>query len=194
VRPALLIAGLLSLAFAGLALWPRDDPAGPADPCGATTAKPSAETIAAAGEATICLVNRERTKRGLPALRPNSLLTAASAEHSADMVRHNYFEHTSWDGRTLGDRLRAVGYARGVSASAGENIAYGVGMRSTPAHIVKAWMHSPGHRADILRPAFTEIGIGIALGAPEVEERDKDDSATYTTDFGGAVDPSLPTG
>lgn len=150
--------------------------------------------MAAAGQATICLVNRERTQRGLPPLRQNGLLTAASAEHSQDMVRRDYFEHTTPDGHTLGDRLRAIGYARGVSASAGENIAYGVGFRSTPAHIVDSWMHSPGHRADILRPSFTEIGIGIALGAPEVPDRDKEDSATYTTDFGGVVDPSLPSG
>jgi uncharacterized protein YkwD len=98
------------------------------------------------------------------------------------------------DGRSVGDRLRAIGYQRGVSGSAGENIAYGVGDKSTPASIVRAWMRSPGHRADILRPAFTEIGIGISLGAPEVLDRNPQNSATYTTDFGGVVDPSLPNG
>jgi uncharacterized protein YkwD len=106
------------------------------------------------------------------------------------MVRGHYFEHTSADGRSVGDRLRAVGYSRGFSASAGENLAFGVGPKSTPASIVRAWMNSPPHRADILRGAFTEIGIGIVLGVPG----GKTDGATYTTDFGGVVDPTLPQG
>lgn len=76
----------------------------------------------------------------------------------------------------MGDRLRAIGYARGVSASAGENIALG------------------GHREDILRASFTEIGIGIATGAPDLPDVKQPDSATYTTDFGGVADPSLPSG
>jgi uncharacterized protein YkwD len=53
-------------------------------------------------------------------------------------------------------------------------------------------MHSPGHRADILRRTFTEIGIGVVLGLPEGDPGR--DGATYTTDFGGVVDPSLPNG
>ena len=55
-------------------------------------------------------------------------------------------------------------------------------------------MRSPGHRADILRPTFTEIGVGIALGAPELPQGAQQVSATYTTDFGGVPDPSLPSG
>jgi Cysteine-rich secretory protein family len=191
VRAGVVIVIALTLVAVGFALWPRD-PGAPPDPCGPTTKRPSAAGIAIAGQTTLCLLNRERTERGLPALRENNLLSAASLEHSRDMVQVGYFEHTSADGRSVSDRLRAVGYSRGISASAGENIAYGVGGKSTPASIVQAWMHSPGHRADILRPAFTEIGIGIALGAPEVPEDEQGDSATYTTDFGGVVDPSLP--
>jgi uncharacterized protein YkwD len=155
---------------------------------------PSETGLDAAGQATVCLLNRERTQRGLPALRINQLLSAASLEHSRDMVERRYFEHTTPDGRNVGDRLRAIGYSRGVSASAGENIAYGFGAKSTPESIVQTWMHSPGHRADILRPAFTEIGIGITAGAPELPPAKQADSATYTTDFGGVVDPSLPNG
>ena len=189
VRPLLLLVALLTLAAVTVAAWPRDSNTA-TDPCGATEAQPAQVGLSAAGQATLCLVNRERTTRGLAPLRENGLLTSASLEHSTDMVRGHYFEHTSADGRSVGDRLRAVGYSRGFAASAGENIAFGVGKRSTPAHIVDAWMKSPPHRADILRPAFTEIGIGIALGVPG----GKKDGATYTTDFGGVVDPSLPNG
>ena len=60
--------------------------------------------------------------------------------------------------------------------------------------VVTGVVRNPGHRADILRPAFTDVGIGIARGAPEVPEDEQGDSATYTTDFGGVVDPSLPNG
>jgi uncharacterized protein YkwD len=181
------------LAGVAFALWPRESSA-PAGPCGATALRPSTTGLAPAGQATICLLNRERTQRGLPSLRVNELLSAASLEHSQDMVVRRYFEHTTPDGRSVGDRLRAIGYARGVSASAGENIAYGFGKESTPDSIVRIWMNSPGHRADILRPAFTEIGIGIATGAPELPAQKQADSATYTTDFGGVLDPSLPNG
>jgi len=193
VRPGFVIVIVLALVAVAVALWPRESHTAP-DPCGTTAARPTIAGTDAAGQATLCLVNRERTRRGLPPLRENSLLSAASLEHSRDMVRVGYFEHTSADGRTVGDRLRAIGYSRRVSASARENIAYGVGEEGTPAAIVQAWMHSPGHRADILRPAFTEIGIGIALGAPEVPADEQKESATYTTDFGGVLDPSLPNG
>lgn len=194
MRALVIAVSLLTLGGVLFALWPRDSSSGPGDPCGAISGRPAQIGTAAAGVATLCLVNRERTSRGLPALRENGLLDAASAEHSKDMVGADYFEHTTPDGRSVGDRLRAIGYQRGVSASAGENIAYGVGDLATPAAIVRAWMHSPGHRADILRPAFTEIGIGVALGAPEVGAGEQGDSATYTTDFGGVIDPSLPDG
>lgn len=181
-----------ALAAAATALWPRDEPRRPADPCGPVDRTPLAAGIEAAGAATVCLVNRERTSRGLPALRLHPLLTQASAAHSRDMVERRYFEHDSPDGRSVGDRLRDIGYARGRSVSTGENIAYGVGGKATPRSIVEAWMRSPGHRADILRPAFTEIGIGVALGLPRPPGGDEADSATYTTDFGGVVDPALP--
>jgi uncharacterized protein YkwD len=194
MRPVYVAAAVLAAIAIAIALWPRSHPPPVAGPCGTTEEWPSKTGVDSADRTTLCLVNLERTRRGLPPLRQNALLDAASAEHSQDMVRRDYFEHATPDGRSVADRLRAIGYQRGVSASAGENIAYGVQEKSTPASIVRAWMRSPGHRADILRPAFTEIGIGISLGAPEVLERYRRDSATYTTDFGGVVDPSLPNG
>jgi uncharacterized protein YkwD len=182
----LVVTGLALLTVVGVALWPRDADPRPRDPCGA---------VGAAGRATVCLVNRERAERRLPPLRENPLLAEASLQHSRDMVERRYFEHSTPEGRTVGDRLRAVGYAQGRSASAGENIAWGRGREATPEQIVRAWMLSPGHKADILRPAFTEIGIGIAIGVPlERSGAAGSDGATYTTDFGGVMDPSLPAG
>jgi uncharacterized protein YkwD len=146
----------------------------------------------AAAAATLCLLNRERADRGLRPLAGDSLLAQAAREHSEDMVRHSYFEHTSPDGRTVQDRIRATGWANGRAVSTGENIEWGLAKKATPQAIVKTWMASPPHRADILRPAFTQIGVGIALGVPDVPGRAQGEGATYTTDFGGAVDPSLP--
>lgn len=185
---------IAALAAAAVALWPRSDKP-VASPCGPTSSTPAQIGIASAGAATVCLLNQERASHGLPAFTENGLLAQAAGEHSADMVRRAYFEHTAPDGRTVQDRIRATGYAAGGSASTGENIEWGLGSKATPAAIVDKWLHSPPHRADILRPAFTEIGIGIALGAPEVPGRaNGKDGATYTTDFGGVFDPSLGSG
>lgn len=107
------------------------------------------------------------------------------------MVSRRFFEHDTPEGRSPADRLKAIGYARGRSVSAGENLAWGAREDATPRKIVRLWMESPGHRADILRPSYTEIGIGIVLGAP-VPGKPAEDAATYTTNFGGVYDPSLP--
>ena len=193
MRPVAVLLVALAVGAVTAVLWPRDTATAP-DSCGATRATPAQVGIAAAAQATLCLLNRERASRGLAPLRENALLRTASLAHSRDMVTAGYFEHTAADGRTVQDRLRAIGYVGGRTASTGENIAYGVGAKSSPAAIVRLWMNSTGHREDILRPAFTEIGIGIALGAPGVGASKQADSATYTTDFGGVFDPSLPSG
>src|SRR5690242_9539138 len=114
---------VVAAAVAAFALWPRDSETPAADPCGPVGSLPWKVGLQASSQATLCLLNRERTTRGLSALTQNALLDQASLEHSQDMVQANYFEHTSEDGRTVGDRLRTVGYKRGFNASAGENIA-----------------------------------------------------------------------
>ena len=194
MRPLVLTA-LAGLALAALAvvLWPRSDESKPSV-CGPVDSTPADVGIDAASQATLCLLNRERASAGLRPLAVNGLLTQAAAAHSEDMVRRAYFEHTSPDGRSVQDRIRATGYARGANASSGENIEWGVGAKAAPSAIVAKWMASPPHRADILRDAFTEIGIGIALGAPDVPGRRPGQGATYTTDFGGRTDPSLQAG
>jgi uncharacterized protein YkwD len=96
------------------------------------------------------------------------------------MVRHHFFSHDSRDGTSFLERIRRSGYLDGASSWAvGENIAWGSGRLSTPRSIASAWMHSPGHRANILGRTFRAIGIGIANGTPS-----GDGGATYTTDFG----------
>ena len=78
------------------------------------------------------------------------------------MVRHRYFAHDSRNGRSPFDRMRATHYVpRNASWWLGENIGWGSGSLAEPAAIVRAWMHSPPHRANILSRHFRDIGIGI---------------------------------
>ncbi len=102
----------------------------------------------------VAATNAARARTGCPALTIDARLTAAAQAHSADMARNDYFEHTSLDGRTFIDRIRATGHP----SPGAENIAYG---HSTAAGVVKAWMRSPGHRRNILDCSLTEVGVGF---------------------------------
>jgi uncharacterized protein YkwD len=95
------------------------------------------------------------------------------------MVRKGFFQHGNFVARILNTRY----VTRRQAWSLGENIAWGTGSLGTPAQTVRAWMRSPGHRANILSRRFRDIGIGIALGAP-AEVHASAGAATYTTDFG----------
>jgi uncharacterized protein YkwD len=191
---AIVLVGIVTAGVvAVVALAPRSRDAPAPSACGAVDVLPTPSNLELAGSATLCLINRERTTRGLPALASNAILAQAALAHSRDMVHLGYFEHDTPQGQSVGDRLRAAGYAR-RNASGGENIAWGSGEEGTPKAIVAAWMASPGHRADILRPAFREIGVGIAIGAPVPDVRDNRPAVTYTTDFGGIFDSSLGSG
>ena len=130
--------------------------------------------------ATLCLVNRERSSRGLRKLTVSKRLSLAAVRHSRDMARRNYFSHVSPRGSTFMTRIRKTGYLRGArSWSAAENIAWGSGSYGTPRSIVRAWMRSAGHRRNILG-RFRNIGLGIVRGTPSRGW----DGATYTQTFG----------
>jgi uncharacterized protein YkwD len=150
--------------------------------CAHTGVRPAAGNVADVRAAVLCLHNRERAAHGLPSLRENTKLRRAAEGHSGAMVAGRFFAHESPAGADMSDRILRTGYARGQGWSLGENIAWGTGRLATAAQIQRAWMESPGHRANILRRQFREIGIGIAIGAP-VDPAGLD-GATYTADFG----------
>ncbi|GGU23952.1 CAP domain-containing protein [Streptomyces coeruleorubidus] len=114
--------------------------------------------LAGAAAAVTDLTNRERARAGLPPLAADPLLTAAAQAHSADMVARAFYSHTAPDGSRPWDRAAAAGSTR---RSIGENIACG---QRSPAEVVEGWMNSPGHRANILKPGFTHLGVGFAGG------------------------------
>lgn len=149
--------------------------------CTAANLLPAIASVPTATSATLCLLNDERTSRGLSPLSSQPTLQAAATSYSQAMVRQNFFSHVSPGGQTLSDRL--VSYVGSASTwRTGENLAWGEGTLAAPSAIVRGWMASPSHRDNILNGAFREIGIGIVGGTPKGSLPAA--SATYTTHFG----------
>jgi uncharacterized protein YkwD len=107
-------------------------------------------------------INHERTSRHLAKLRVNAKLVDAARSHSADMGELQYFDHDSLSGETWSQRIVHHGYTREgyTTWKAGENIAWGCGLYSSPVAIVDSWMRSPMHRAVILTKDFRDLGVG----------------------------------
>ena len=103
------------------------------------------------------MVNAEREKQGLKPVKPDGELEQVARAHSRDMFARGYFSHVSPEGRNLGDRLRASEVRFLV---AGENLA----LAQTLSIAHQGLMNSPGHRANILRPHFGRLGVGVLDG------------------------------
>lgn len=127
--------------------------------------------------ATLCLVNGERSRRSRAFLRANSRLARAAARHTQDMVRRRFFDHEGPSGPTFAERIQRVRY-RG---RAGENIGYEAGDAVTPRSIVRAWMESAPHKANILSKRFRSAGVGVSARVPVNPE---EPGSTVTTAFG----------
>jgi uncharacterized protein YkwD len=150
-------------------------------PCPDPELSPTADNLARIRAATLCLMNAQRRKHGLPPLASSAVLARASLGHSTDMVRRAYFSHATPEGKSVVDRLRAARYiSKPRGWTVGENIAWGSGPLGSPRAIVQAWMDSPGHRENLLSPRYSAVGLGIAFGRPG----DPSSGATFTTCFG----------
>jgi len=145
--------------------------------------RPTRKRLARVRAAVLCLLNKERAKAGLPRLRVNAKLRRAAERHSRDMVRKRFFGHTSPAGASVADRVLRTGYASRRSWAVAENIAWGAGSKATPAEIVRAWMASSGHKANILDRRYKDIGVGVFVGTP-VSLPGGSRGATYTLNFG----------
>jgi uncharacterized protein YkwD len=152
--------------------------------CAAATVIPSNPTLRkAAADAVLCLINVERTQRGLAPVLVSPLLTKAADSHASDMVRRGYFDHVTPSGVDLQQRVARTGYTRGVRRpTLGETIACGSDLYATPAELVKNLMQSAAHKAIITDRRYRDIGVGLALGAPL--EGMGTDGATLSLDFG----------
>jgi uncharacterized YkwD family protein len=117
---------------------------------------PNASDVATLENQVITLVNKERAKRGLQALKRGVTSSYVARLKSQDMINKGYFSHIS---PTYGSPFNMMEHFGLRFSAAGENIAYG---QPTAAAVMNAWMNSAGHRANILNTSYTYIGVGAA--------------------------------
>lgn len=118
----------------------------------------SSSVVSAYAKEVVSLVNKERAKAGLKPLVIHTNLTKMAVAKAQDMNDNNYFSHTSPTYGSPFDMMKKFGI---TYKYAGENIAKG---QKTPEEVVKAWMNSPGHKANIMNKNFTLIGVGYVNG------------------------------
>ena len=111
------------------------------------------------------LINQYRIANGLGSLTEDQSLTNAACWLTADMATNNYFDHTDSLERDMASRLTAFGVTGGTR---GENIASLMNQANSAQKIFDGWKDSPGHRANMLNPSFTRIGVGNAYRAANV--------------------------
>ena len=113
-------------------------------------------------EAVFAMTNDLRRRNGLPVFLKDECCRDAARGHSADMFTRNYFSHTDPEGRSVQARMPANPAIR----LWGENIWTGRGydprqIQYLAQKIMDSWMNSPGHRANILDPGYTHLGVGV---------------------------------
>ncbi len=178
------VAALFGLFVLLIAAGPAAQSATAANACTAWGDKESNEiTTAQARKAVLCLLNRERDKRGLRDFESSTKLQAAAQTHNDYMQKKRCFDHECPGEASLASRLKKANWLTGgLRAWAyGENIAWGSGHLGTPENIVKQWMNSSGHRANILSNKFDEVGVGYTKGTITSSTAN---GAIMTTDFG----------
>jgi uncharacterized protein YkwD len=137
----------------------------------ATTLSPT--TLSSSERTLLATVNDVRAAHNLRPLQVDPTLVRAARDYSATLIRRDVFTHGA-----LGPRLARYG-ARGPLF--GENLAWGKGERASARSIVRSWLASPGHRANLLRPGWTRIGIGARTGS----FLGHDGATVVTADFAG---------
>ena len=173
--------GLAGLVLAGSAVAATPAMAAPA-PCPASDADATTMTLTAVRSTTRCLLNAIRADHGMKALKSDDRLTGAARGHSRKMVAKSFFTHDSLSGKHFSGRIAATGWMDGrANWVVGENLAWGSGTLATPHAIVDAWMDSAGHRDNILKRRFRNVGVGVSRGTPVTGVSE---GVTYTTDFG----------
>lgn len=114
----------------------------------------------------VAFTNSFRTANGVNPLAQNTALNVAAGMKLNDMFDHQYFDHVSPSGITPSFWVEQSGYEYKAT---GENLA--LGFFSDDKDLVEAWMASPGHKANILNPAFEEIGVAVGKGMFDGKEQ-----------------------
>lgn len=119
---------------------------------------PNIDNVKGVEEQVLNLVNQERQKAGLKPLQMDWELSRVARTKSQDMAQKNYFSHQSPTYGSPFDMMKQFGISFRI---AGENIASG---QRTPEEVMQSWMNSQGHRANILKPDYTHLGVGYYRG------------------------------
>ena len=173
----------LALAAFGVAASSPAVPHADASACRGAHTKPAQLSPKEARQAIMCLVNQRRDNAGIGSLDRDRRLQRAAQRHNQRMHGNGCFAHQCPGEGGLGTRLRSVGYlSDGLRRwSYAENLAWGKKARGTPSSVVDAWMHSSGHRANILSRDFRDLGVGFAAGTPSSKRAS---AGIFTIDFG----------
>ena len=115
-------------------------------------------------EQLLQLTNQQRSEKGLPPLVLNDKLSLAAAIKAQDMFLHNYWAHSSPQGKTPWDFILTADYQYTL---AGENLAKNF---STSQGVMQAWMDSPTHRDNIIKDGYRDIGFAVVNGVINGEE------------------------
>lgn len=138
--------------------------------CANTDIVPSPANVSQVDKALTCLVNEQRTNAGVPKLRTKASIARVAQSYAAQMGREHFFSHTAPNGATQTTRLKATGYFNGARKwYIGENIFEAPTGSDTPAMILDNWMHSAGHRANIMNRKLKDFGVGHILTTPTGE-------------------------
>jgi uncharacterized protein YkwD len=136
--------------------------------CANADLTPANATVAELATSVRCLLNQQRAAHGRPATSLEARLAVAARRHAADMVARHYFAHTSPGGASFLSRIRRTGYLPTKGGwAAGEILAWASGSRATPRGIVDTWVASREHRAILLDPRFSDVGVGVVSGSPQ---------------------------
>jgi uncharacterized protein YkwD len=169
----------LTASAAALPAAARGDSGG----CAHASAAAGQVALAAAARSLRCIINAERARHGLPGVRANRRLRRAARRHALEMARADFFGHVSPAGSTAESRIRDAGYLRGARRwSIGEALVWGATSAGAPRRLVRRLLDSPPHRAILLSPAFRDVGVGVAAGAPD--RPGGPPSLTVALDFG----------
>ena len=162
LTPALLLLAMLMAILAALSM--------PA-PAGASGAR-----LDGAERALLQKINQTRRAHGLRALRRSVRLQRSADYHCWDMLRANFFAHSSSNGMSFQRRVKRYTRKRRI----GENLAYvpKQRIRKGASMVVQMWLSSPAHRAALLSPTFSRIGLARRIG-----KWGKFRVAVYTADF-----------
>jgi uncharacterized protein YkwD len=140
----------------------------------ATPAASQGTALTDSEQALLLAVNDARAAEGLQPLGVDTALTRAARSHSQELLATDVLAHGDF-----ATRLRRFG-ARGPVLA--ENLAWGTGGLARAGAIVRAWLRSPGHRANLLRPGFRRIGLGAVVG----EFAGHSGATVVTADFAGS--------